>query len=87
MQVYNIDNIENSDNDKWLCPERSHIQFCKEDIGCPMLYNNELIGIASQRYNWRTWAIKLDCGSLDVELRYLFLNEKYVKWIKYIIKD
>lgn len=74
----------NSEN-KWLCPIRQDVQFCEEDIGCPMICDNQLIGIASQRYNWRTWAMKIDCGNLDVEFRYLFLNWKYVNWIKQII--
>jgi len=68
-----------------LCPERSHVQFCDDDIGCPMMYDDKLIGIASQRYNWKTWAVNTDCGNLDVELRYLYLNIMYVKWIKNII--
>lgn len=72
---------------KWLCPEKSHVQFCQEDVGCPMMYNNKLIGIASQRYNWKTWAMNINCGNSDVELRYLFLNLKYVKWIKNIIGE
>lgn len=74
-------NIGNSGDDKWLCPEKSHVQFCDEDIGCPMMYDNKLIGIASQRFNWRTWSTNMDCGNLDVKTRYLFLNKKYVKWI------
>lgn len=72
---------------KWLCPEKNRVQFCDEDIGCPMMYNKTLLGIASQRYNWRTWALKIDCGNLDVELRYLFLNWNYVEWIKNIIEE
>lgn len=68
-----------------MCPERSHVQFCDDDIGCPMMYDDQLIGIASQRYNWKTWAVNTDCGNLDVELRYLYLNIMYVKWIKNII--
>jgi hypothetical protein len=77
-------NDVNSGN-KWLCPIRQDVQFCEEDIGCPMMCDNQLIGIASQRYNWRTWAMKMDCGNLDVEFRYLFLNWEYVNWIKQVI--
>ncbi|CAI6363230.1 unnamed protein product [Macrosiphum euphorbiae] len=72
-------------NNKWMCPIRQDVQFCEEDIGCPMMCDNKLIGIASQRYNWRTWAVGKDCGNLDVEIRYLFLNREYVNWIKQII--
>lgn len=78
-------NIDNSYRNKWLCPIDNHVQFCEEDIGCPMICDDKLIGIASQRYNWRTWAMHMDCENLDVETRYLFLDLKYVKWIKSIV--
>lgn len=70
----------------WLCPEKNYVQFCEEDIGCPMICDNEIIGIASIRYNWKIWATNMNCGNLDVETRYLFLNWDYVKWIKETIK-
>jgi hypothetical protein len=50
-----------------------------------MICDSKLIGIASQRYNWKIWAFNMDCGNLDVETRYLFLNQEYVNWIKTII--
>jgi len=68
-----------------MCPIRQDVQFCEEDIGCPMMCDYKIIGIASQRYNWRTWAIGMECGNLDVEIRYLFLNREYLNWIKKII--
>jgi len=68
-----------------MCPIRQDVQFCEEDIGCPMMCDNKIIGIASQRYNWMTWGLKKECGNSDVEIRYLFLNQKYVNWIKQII--
>lgn len=62
------------------------MQFCEEDIGCPMICNDQLIGIASQRYNRKTWGLKMNCGNLDVNTRYLYLNREIVKWIKNVLK-
>lgn len=80
-------NINISDSDKWICPTSNFVQFCEEDIGCPMTCDDQLIGIASQRYNRKTWGQKMNCGNKDVNTRYLYLNHKIVTWIKYILKE